>query len=57
MPNRFGMGWNVSDILGGLGDALSVGAGGDANYLNQVQKDRYGNALEIFQDDPIAGMK
>jgi hypothetical protein len=30
---------------------------GDANYLNQVQKDRYGNALEIFQDDPIAGMK
>lgn len=48
MPNRFGLGWNISDILGGLGDAISVGAGGDANYLNQVQKDRYGAGLDQF---------
>lgn len=48
MPNRFGLGWNISDILGGLGDAISVGAGGDANYLNQVQRDRYGAGLDQF---------
>lgn len=55
--NRFGLGWNVSDILGGLGDALSVGAGGQANYLNQVQRDRFGNAIDLFADDPSAGLK
>lgn len=58
MPNRFGLGWNISDILGGLGDAISVGAGGDANYLNQVQRDRYGAGLDQFLGgDEQGGLK
>src|ERR1044072_9934657 len=57
MPNRCGMGWNISDILGGLGDAISVGAGRESNYLNQVQKDRYAQGLEQFNSgDEIGGL-
>lgn len=55
MPNKFGMGWNVSDILGGLGDAISVGAGGESNYLNQIQRDRYGAGLDQFLGGDTAG--
>lgn len=57
MPNRFGMGWNISDILGGLGDAISVGAGGESNYLNQLQKDRYADGLTQFNNgDQVGGL-
>lgn len=58
MPNRFGMGWNVSDILGGLGDAISVGAGGNANYLNQVRQDNYGLGMEdLLAGNTAKGLK
>lgn len=55
--NPFGLGWNVQDILGGIGDALSVGAGGEANYLNRLNNERFGNAIDVFQGDPAAGLK
>lgn len=47
---------SFADILGGLGDAISVGAGGDPRYQLEKQKKAWGQAVTAFDSDPTSGL-
>jgi hypothetical protein len=51
----FGIKGTLRDILGTVGDAFVVGAGGDAIYGAQRQKERESDAMAGFTADPQAG--
>ncbi len=48
---------SFADILGGLGDSISVGAGGDANYQNKQNNAKFADAITTFQTDPVQGLQ
>lgn len=52
-----GVGGKLRDILGGLGDALLVGQGGEALYAKKRQEEKMQDAMAIYDQDPVAGMQ
>lgn len=51
-----GVGGRLRDILGGLGDALLVGAGGEASYAPKRQEEKMQDAMSIYDQDPEQGL-